>query len=114
MQEFDLWKVEEGFWTGGPEHYRAAMHPECVMVFQPPIGVLSGDLIIRTLEGGPRWASVTMRERHESRPADGAVVLAYLAEGARERSSPYRGYCSSTYMKSDGEWKLVQHQQTPI
>jgi hypothetical protein len=113
MSSDEIWSVEEGFWTGGIDHYRAAMDPACVMVFQAPIGILTGERILETIEGAPRWESVSMSGRRESRPSPEAIVLAYEARGRREGSPAYEAYCASVYVRTDAGWRLVLHQQTP-
>jgi hypothetical protein len=108
-----VWRMEELFWTGGTDQFEAAMHPDCIMAFPAPIGIMAGRRITESLAGAPRWTSVSMKRRQANRPADGVVVLAYEAEGERDGDPPYRAICTSTYARVDGAWRLVQHQQTP-
>ena len=54
-----------------------------------------------------------MIETQVARPGDDVLVLAYKAEGRREGAAAYSAYCTSTYRRSGGRWRLVQHQQTP-
>jgi hypothetical protein len=114
MSEDEIWSLEEGFWTAGPEHYETAMHPDCVMAFQAPVGIISGSRIVEALEGMPRWQAVSMKERQAAWPSAETVVIAYEASGERGRSSPYRAYCTSTYVRTADGWRLIQHQQTPL
>jgi len=112
MNETDhLWDLERRFWLEGPQHYRAAMDPACVMVF--PSGVLRAEAILDSLMGAPRWESVAMVERALARPADELAVLAYRAMAVREGAEPHTAWCSSTYRRDGPRWRLVQHQQTP-
>jgi hypothetical protein len=110
----DVWRLEELLWIGTLGEFKQATHPACTMAFAAPVGIMTGAEILQSLQGVPRWTSVTMRERQESRPADGVVVLAYEAEGEREGDPPYCAICTSTYARGDGVWRLVQHQQTPL
>jgi hypothetical protein len=110
----DLWALEEAFWTGGEEHFRRALAADCVMAFPAPVGILSGERIVESLRHAPRWSSVNMLERHAVQPAPDLAVLAYLAEGRRGGSQPYRAYCTSTYRREQKGWRLVQHQQTLV
>jgi len=41
-------------------------------------------------------------------------VLGYIATASREGAAPWRAACSSTWARRDNEWKIVQHQQTPL
>lgn len=115
MTDPAIWKLEEDLWTGGTARFREALDDACLMAFPAPVGILAGrQPILDSLEGAPRWASVTMTERKIAQPADGIIVLAYRAEGHRESDAVYRVYCSSTYHRDADRWRLVQHQQTPI
>jgi hypothetical protein len=55
-----------------------------------------------------------MSDRMLSRIGDQAVVLAYRAEARRGDGDPYRAFCSSTYAKTPDDWRLAQHQHTPM
>jgi hypothetical protein len=108
-----VWEAEERFWTAGVDHYEVAMHPHCVMAFAQPAGILSGPSILATIRQAPRWRSVSMTERQESRPSAEIVVIAYEADARLEDGGTYRATCTSTYVAEAGRWRLVQHQQTP-
>ena len=107
----DVWSVEESLWTGGRAAYAGTISPEAVFAF--PSGLMAGDGFVADLpeEGG--WRSVEMGERREGAPATDLRVLAYAALGTRRDGSAYRALCSSTYVRVDGAWRLVQHSQTP-
>lgn len=112
VDETAAWAEEERWWKGGADAMAAALDSDAVMVFAPPVGILTGLSILDTLEGAPRWTEVEMTERVALRPTADIVVLAYRAEGRRGEAEPYVAYCTTTY-RSDGErWRLVQHQQT--
>ena len=113
MNHEEFWENERRFWLEGEPHFRAMMAPDCVMVFPHPIGGLRGDAILDSLAQMPRWDDVDMAEATLSRISGDAVVLAYFAEGRRAGCEPYRVYCSSTYHRTDGGWRLIQHQHTP-
>lgn len=110
----DLWSLEERLWTSGVEQYERTLDPECVMAFPPPTGIMVGRGIFESLKGAPRWSSVTMAERHVARPSSDVGILAYRARGVRDGAPAYEAYCSSTYRRTPGGWRLVQHQQTPL
>lgn len=108
----ELWMDEKRFWLDGPDFYEEKMAPEACMVFPPPAGVLRGEAILAGLRQGPRWQSVEMTERSET-AWGGTVVLVYRATGTRPGAGPHVALCSSTYVRTDGGWKLLFHQQTP-
>ena len=113
MTDDEACAMEQEFWTSGEEHCREAIDPACVMAFPAPAGIIAGPEIVRSLADAPRWSSVSMVETRVARPAGDLLVLAYRAEGRRERAAPYVAYCTSTYRRSGGRWRLIQHQQTP-
>lgn len=114
MDEAVIWANEERLWRDGPDAMAAALDGDAVMVFAPPVGILSGTDILHSMEGAPRWTELTMTERVVAWPSSDVAVLAYRAEGRRGDAAPYVAYCTSTW-RSDGErWHLVQHQQTAV
>lgn len=115
MTDEEAWRAEERFWTGGQDHHRDALDPECVMAFPAPAGIVAGPAIAESLAGAPRWSSVEMAERRVGRPSADLLVFAYRARGLRDGSAaPYGAYCTSTYCRNGGGWRLIQHQQTPF
>lgn len=41
------------------------------------------------------------------------VTVAYRARATRDGSPTYSAYCTSTCVRIQDGWRLVQHQQTP-
>jgi hypothetical protein len=113
MTDEDAWAVEERLWTGGEAYFAKAIDPACLMIF-PGAGVLDAEASLDGLKAAPRWQSVEMDARRVTRPADGLIVLAYRARGHREGQKPYEAWCGSSYRFAAGEWRLFQHQQTPV
>lgn len=108
-----LWELEERFWLGKEAHYGPHLHCDATMVFGAPVGILAGDAIIEAMNREPRWTAVKMDEQLVTRPADNIAILAYRAKATRG-DAEYRCYCSSTYYRERRNWRLIQHQQTPI
>jgi hypothetical protein len=114
MNDDELWSVEEKLWTNGADQYERTLDAQCVMAFPAPAGIMLGRKIVESLEGAPRWTSVTMGERHLVRPMPDVTILAYRARGTRDGAPAYEAYCTSTYRRASDGWRLVQHQQTPL
>lgn len=106
----NCWADEEAWWTMGAAEARRRMHPSCLMVF--PQGVMQGEAILAALDAAPRWQSVAMTDRRALETGD-LVVLTYRADAERN-GRPYSALCSSTWLRQDGDWRLVQHQQSPV
>ena len=107
-----FWEMEKSFWLDGPEFYEESMASDARMVFPAPVGILAGKQIVEGLKQAPRWKSVDFEDKTETALGD-TVVLAYGATGRREDGDPYSALCASTSVKSDGNWVLLAHQQTP-
>jgi hypothetical protein len=50
--ESDLLKIEDGFWTGGPEAYRQHADKQCLVAFAEMAGVMSNEDIAKSAETG--------------------------------------------------------------
>ena len=108
-----IWSNERRLWLEGVDVHAELLHPDCIMTFAAPVGILSGPAIAESLTCAPRWAEVEMEDAHLARPSDDLAVLAYRADARRSGGEPYRAWCTSTYRRVGGAWALVQHQQTP-
>lgn len=115
MHETDpLWQIERDFWLLGASHFARTMADGCLMALPDPVGVLGGPQVLESLEGVPRWVTVELTDTHLSSLGD-VGVLAYRVAARREgQDKPYRALCSSTYVRANGQWLMVQHQQTPL
>lgn len=105
----DRWAEEEAWWTLGTAEARMRTHPGCVMAFAT--GLLQGEEIFAALDTAPRWQSVAITDRHAVEGED-AVVLAYRARAERQGEPSYEAFCTSTWVRQQDGWRLVQHQQT--
>jgi hypothetical protein len=114
MNDRDAWTREQRLWLKGADTYRALLDEDCIMAFPAPVGLMQGrETIVASLEGAPRWESVTMTEKTSTRPGGTSLVLGYRAEARRTEGQAYIAYCTSTYRAIGIDWKLIQHQQTP-
>lgn len=114
MDDERIWSFEESLWTGGAERYRALVDKECLMILPEPPFVMRGEQAIAAVSDTPRWGHVTLSEREVSRPQEGLIVIAYKAN-AEGGGQPYEAHCTSTYRRlAHEEWRVVQHQQTPL
>lgn len=109
----EVWESERRLWLEGGDAYVELLHPECIVVFGEPFGIMKGDAITESLRDALRWTEVEMVDRSTTRQGNETIVIAYKAEGHRRGSAPYHAYCSSTYVRRDGALRIIQHQQTP-
>lgn len=113
MDDDKIWVLERDFWLQGSRHFEKMLAPGCIMVFPPPIGIMTGAAILASLASAPRWTDVGMSDRVLSRFGSRFLVLSYRVEAHRSGSAPYRALCSSSYVELEAGWRLAQHQQTP-
>ncbi|MGI1664173.1 DUF4440 domain-containing protein [Palleronia sp. KMU-117] len=109
----DIWHTEERFWTEGAESARARSAKGAIFVLPFPPGILQGDSVWREGLVAQRWRSVEFSERYFRQEGD-VAVLAYRVSAERGDTPIYEALCTSTYLKDDGEWLRVAHQQTPL
>ncbi|MDO6522923.1 hypothetical protein Q8W37_19220 [Shimia thalassica] len=110
--EDDLWSLEERFWTEGADSARHMTARGAVFVFPYPAGILQGDSLWRESFVAQRWRSVSMTERYFKREND-IAVLAYRVSAERADTPIYEALCTSSYLKDNGKWLRIVHQQTP-
>jgi hypothetical protein len=115
----DLIELEEQGWQAlsseleaSKKFYSSVLRDDAIMLF--PCGMLihGKEKILESLATQP-WKSFQIEEMQAISLSDNAGVLLYKVTAQREGSNPYVALISSTYVLSDGTWKLVLHQQTP-
>jgi hypothetical protein len=111
--ESDLLKIEDNFWTGGPEAYRQHVDQQCLVAFPEMAGVVPGEDIAKSAESG-RWQDVALNARGIVNMSDTAVVITYECHAKRKDGRPHHALVSSGYVKRPAGWKLAFHQQTPL
>ena len=118
----ERWADEEIWWTGGTPEARRRMLAGAVMVFPEGRdggggvmhgGLMQGEAILAALDAAPRWETVAMNDRLAVETGD-CVVLAYRAQARRPGGGDYAALCSSTWVRQQDGWRLVQHQQAPL
>jgi hypothetical protein len=109
----DLLDLEKRFWTGDAGFYRDNLDDECLTVFTEMQGVYASDKIADMVKEGPRWSDVDLDPKGLVQPSGDVAVLSYEARAEREGTA-YHALVSSGYIKKNGAWKLMFHQQTPL
>jgi hypothetical protein len=111
--EDELWALEERFWTEGADSARNMTAKGAVSIFPYPSGILQGDSLWRDHNVARRWRSVFLTERYFKQEED-VAVLAYHVSAERSDIPIYEALCTSSYLKDDGKWVRIAHQQTPV
>jgi hypothetical protein len=109
-----LLAIEEELWTGGADAYRKHLDEECMIAFSDDlVGIRAREEIAGAAAESPRWKDLDLEPRGLLRPADDVALLTYRASAVRE-GARHIAIASSAYVRSDGEWRMVFHQQTPL
>jgi hypothetical protein len=111
----ELWHLEEQFWRGNADFYDRTLAPGAFMVLPDPVGILDRSATIAAIRAAPRWQGVVFSEQRQIlQDESGVAVLAYAAQAhGGSPDTAYAARCTSTYVRDDGQWLLLAHQQTP-
>jgi len=107
----ELWREEREFWLAGTAEAMRKLDGACLMAL-PGAGIMDRAAAIAALQSAPRWQEVTMAER-ASIETDEVSVLAYHATARRAGAGTYRALCTTTWIRRAGDWRILQHQQSP-
>jgi hypothetical protein len=105
---------EESLWSGGASEYRHTLDGDCLVAFTEMAGVQTRDKIADMVAKGDRWREVDMEVEGFLQPTDDVTILTYRVSAVRGDDAPYNARVSSGYVKRDGDWRMMFHQQTPL
>lgn len=111
--EEQLLDLDRQLWSGGPDAYRAILDDDCLLAFTEMAGVSDREAVARTADTPQRWRDVELEPEGVVQPTPAVAILTYRASATRG-DEQYRALVSSGYVKRDGGWKLMFHQQTPL
>lgn len=112
--EEELMRIEARLWTGRKETYQDALDDDCLVAFTRMSGVSSREAIAESVSGGPRWHDLRTEIDGVLRPTEDVALLTYHAHARRGDGERYSALVSSGYVRRNGDWKLMFHQQTPL
>jgi hypothetical protein len=81
--------------------------------------LLPGDMVIDdratvvSSMSGAAWQSYELTDERVVPLGEDSAVVGYRGTATRD-DTPYTALFNSTYVREDGDWKLVLHQQTPV
>ena len=102
------WEALSG--PAGASFYDDLMTDDGLMVF--PGVTLDKIATLRAIGGAQPWSSHQLDDVRLATAGDAAVVT-YRATAQREGEEAYEASMSSVYVRLDGRWRLILHQQTP-
>lgn len=103
---------ERDFWLAGAAEAARRLDDGCLMALAP-LGILTRRKIVEHLSACARWQEVGFAER-ASIETDEICVLAYRVTARRAGADTYRALCTTSWIRRDGDWRILQHQQTPV
>ena len=110
-----LLELERERWNADEEFYRRTLSDNAVMVFPEPTGTLDRSDVLKSLGGGDRWRSLDFSDERLIEIGSDGVQLVYRAVAERsEDGTGYSALITTTYVRDDGSWMLLSHQQTPV
>ena len=110
--EDKLYALEQGFWTGGGDFYRAHLDDMCLTVFPEMTALLDREKIAQQV-GDTRWGDLAMTRKGYLSLAPDFAIICYESS-ARRGDRAYRALVSSGYVQRGEDWKMAFHQQTPL
>jgi hypothetical protein len=114
--EDDLFRIEEGFWLAGREHFLANLDERCLLAFPQAgemHGVRSRDEVASTASMPNRWRELQVTNRQLLQAAQDVSIISYRADVKRADGQPYSALISSAYVQRPDGWKLAFHQHSP-
>ena len=113
MTDEEILDYERELWVGPADAYDRKVADDVVMALPATPYLFDADAAREAVKHTPRWEEATFEEPRIHRPADGLIVLAYRVE-AHKGGQAYEALCTSTLLKRDEGWVVIQHQQTPL
>jgi hypothetical protein len=108
----ELYRIEEGFWIKGKDHFLAQVDERCLLAF-PQMGEMHGvhsrAEVAATATDANRWRDLTMKDRQLLKIGEDFAIISYRAEVTRADGEPYAALVSSGYAERADGWKLAFH-----
>jgi hypothetical protein len=107
--------LEERFWesAGDRDFYRDNFADDGVMAL--PTGLMTKPEVLDAMNGASEWSDYTIDDLHHVEVGDDVTALVYTTNARHLGSAgAYRAAVTSVYVKRNGAWLLVLHQQTPL
>ena len=102
------WEALSG--PDGAAFYEDAMADDGLMVF--PGMVMDKPIAVSIIREVQPWSTFELREVRVSGD-DSAALVTYRAKAQRVGEPEYEAVMSSVYVRRDGRWLLLLHQQSP-
>jgi hypothetical protein len=102
------WEALSG--PNGTAFYEGVMADDGLMVF--PGSIMDKPTALDAISRASPWSSFELSDIRTT--ADNLVgLVTYRAKSQRDQAPPYEAVMSSVYVRRQGQWKLLLHQQSP-
>lgn len=105
------WKALATEGAAGP-FYGEVLADEVLVLLPGGLVIDDRQKVIDSMGGAP-WDSFALTGERVLRLGEDAAVVAYSAVAKRGDDS-YCGLFNSTYLRTEGGWRMALHQQTPM
>jgi ketosteroid isomerase-like protein len=115
----ELLKIENDGWRAlcdstAAAFYRDLMTEDALMVLANG-AIMDRTAVAEALGHAPPWRAYEISDARLVTSGDGLAALVYIGTGYRDgEDAPFVGAMSSVYQRTDGRWRLVLYQQTPV
>jgi hypothetical protein len=75
--------------------------------------LLDRDAVLQFMADAPQWAWFRIEDTRVLQLTADSAVVTYRATAQREGQPEYHALMSTVYVRREGLWKVVLHQQTP-
>ncbi|MGD2026349.1 MAG: nuclear transport factor 2 family protein [Anaerolineales bacterium] len=95
------------------QFYRTVLREDAVMLFPGGMRLEGKENILESFSA-QSWKTFEIKEPRVLAISEDVGAVVYHVTAQREDAQPYEALISSTYARSQDNWKLVVHQQTPL
>ena len=110
MIEDELLRIERELGDGPGDSYRRHLTDDATVVV--PGAVLSREECAAAIDASAGWDESEITDARATTPAPDTAVLTYRWRSRRGETT-YAAVMSTVYVRRDGAWRVVLHQQTP-
>lgn len=110
--ERDAWTALSTSGDAATAFYGDVLADEVLMLLPGGLVIDDRAQVIDSMGGAP-WESFELSDERVVPLTDDSAVVAYRATAVRQ-GHEYTALFASTYIRADGVWRLVLHQQTPV
>ncbi len=105
------WRALPTVGYAGRKFYASVLRDDALMLFAGGMRIAGRERILESLGAQP-WESFHIEQPEVISLSADAAVLVYSVTARRKQTDPYRALVSSTYVREQGAWRLVVHQQS--